>query len=127
VLAFGLWNAVQRVQFTLSGSAVVDAVVGHVDLKPSTSGSRTRDARISFVTNDGHKFGGQIRVGPGGDVDAASIGSSLPVRYSLDDPSDFHVDAFGPMWVVPLSLVIFPLAGVLGLGIAFRRARRLPR
>ncbi len=106
LMALGVYLFIRRLNAQLHGSATIGRIVGHE--------SRTDDdvvfylPIVEFADSRGtvHRFTSVA----GSSNQSPSVGATVRVRYSPENPSVAYIQSFLHMWVAPLACAVLAAA-----------------
>lgn len=98
LLILALGTAVQRCALVISGARAEATVIGAARASGSTSA--TYAPVFQFTARDGRSY--TINSDLYGKQSAIRYGQRLRVLYSPDHPKSARIDAFAPLWTMPL-------------------------
>jgi hypothetical protein len=105
LVVFALGTAVQRATLLISGARAEATVIG----AQQTGSTRVSYAPVfRFTASDGHSY--TVSSDVYGKQSAVRYGERIRVLYRPDHPESARIDAFAPLWTLPL------VAGVVGAG-----------
>lgn len=111
LLAIFVGSTVQRAALIFSGSRVEGTVVAKKQVGHLKGGAVAYAPMIQFTTGDGRTY--VVTSDLSGPESAYRFGQHLRVLYHPDHPEGARIDAFAPMWTLPL------VTGVVGAAFSF--------
>jgi Protein of unknown function (DUF3592) len=106
LLAISVGSAVQRATLIFSGSHADGTVVAKKQVGRMKGGAAAYAPMIQFTTSDGGIY--IVTSDLSGSESAYRFGQHLQVLYQPNHPDDARIDAFAPLWTLPL------VTGVVG-------------
>jgi hypothetical protein len=106
LLAIAVGSTVQRAALIFSGSRAEGTVVAKKQVGRMKGGAAAYAPMLQFTASDGRTY--VVTSDLSGPESAYQIGQHLRVLYRSDHPDGARIDAFAPLWTLPL------LTGVVG-------------
>jgi Protein of unknown function (DUF3592) len=125
LLAVAVGSTVQRATLILSGSRADGTVIAKKQVGHLKGGAAAYAPMLQFTASDGRKY--VVTSDLSGAETAYRFGQHMRVLYPPNDPQGARVDAFAPLWTLPL------VTGVVGCAfsvvpafviVSWRRRRR---
>jgi hypothetical protein len=110
-LAIALGSAVQRAALIHSGLRAEGSVIAKREVGRLRGGARAYAPIVQFTANDGRLY--SVTSDFAGPEAAYRFGEHLRVLYQAGHPERARIDAFAPLWTLPL------VTGALGAAFSF--------
>jgi Protein of unknown function (DUF3592) len=106
LLSIAVFSTVQRATLILSGSRTEGTVVAKKQVGRLNGGAAAYAPMLQFTASDGRAY--VVTPDLSGPESAYRFGQHLPVLYQPNHPDGARIDAFAPLWTLPL------VTGVVG-------------
>jgi hypothetical protein len=106
LLAIAIGSTVQRATLIFSGSRVEGTVVAKQQVGHLKGGAAAFAPMVQFTASDGRTY--VVTSDLSGAESAYRFGQQVRILYAPDDPLGARIDAFAPLWTLPL------VTGVVG-------------
>jgi Protein of unknown function (DUF3592) len=106
LLSIAVFSTVQRATLILSGSRTEGTVVAKKQVGRLNGGAAAYAPMLQFTASDGRAY--VVTSDLSGPESAYRFGQHLPVLYQPNHPDGARIDAFAPLWTLPL------VTGVVG-------------